>query len=83
MRASVEYLIGDSRRPKVHLVEFTALDIDVDRTRQKSRYVMAYAQVALAGAFHSSGGNNGMVDFELSGVTNQIFNTRTHLGSIL
>ena len=45
MRASVEYLIGDSRRLKVHLVEFTVLNIDVDRTRQKSRYVMADAQV--------------------------------------
>ena len=49
---------------------------------------MADAQVALAGAFHSSGGNNGMVDdgmmdFESSGATNQIFHTRTHLGSIL
>jgi len=47
---------------------------------------MADAQVALAGAFHSSRGNNGvvdngMMDFESLGVTNQIFRTRTHLGS--
>jgi len=78
----------DSLASVTDLVEFTVLDIDVDRTRQKSRYVMADAQVALAGAFHSSGRNNGMVDdgtmdFESSGVTNQIFHTRTHLGSIL
>jgi len=64
------------------------LDIDVGRTRQKSRYAMADAQVALVGAFHSSRGNNsmvddGMMDFESSGVTNQIFYTHTHLGSIL
>jgi len=64
------------------------LDIDVDRTRQKSRHVMADAPVALAGVFHSSGGNNGvvddgMMDFESSGVTNQIFRTHTHLDSIL
>ena len=64
------------------------LDIDVDRTRQKGGYVMAEAQEALAGALHSSGGNNGMVDdgmmhFESSGVNNQIFRTHTHLGSIL
>jgi len=78
----------DSLASVTDLVEFTVLHIDMDRTRQKSRHVMADAQVALAGAFHSSGGNNGvvddgMMDFELSGVTNQIFLTRTHLGSIL
>ena len=47
---------------------------------------MADAQVALAGAFHSRGGtdpdDDGM-DFESSGLTNQIYHTRTHLGSIL
>ena len=48
---------------------------------------MADAQVALAGAFHSGGGKNSeddsMMDFESSGLTNQIYHTRTHLGSIL
>jgi nonsense-mediated mRNA decay protein 3 len=48
---------------------------------------MADAQVALAGAFHSRGGTNteddSMMDFESSGLTNQIYHTRTHLGSIL
>ena len=48
---------------------------------------MADAQVALAGAFQSSAGKNAeddsMMDFESSGLTNQIYHTRTHLGSIL
>ena len=48
---------------------------------------MADAQVALAGAFHSRGGtdaeDDSLMDFESSGLTNQIYHTRTHLGSIL
>ena len=68
-------------------MEFTVLDIDPDRTRTKGKFLMADAQVALAGAFHSSGRTNAeddsMMDFESSGLTNQIYHTRTHLGSIL
>ncbi|KAF8155694.1 NMD3 family-domain-containing protein [Crassisporium funariophilum] len=71
------------------LVEFTILDIEPDRTRTKGKYVMADAQVALAGAFHSSSGgemqtdDDGMMDFESSGMAKQIYHTRTHLGAIL
>ena len=77
----------DSLATVSELVEFTILDIDPDNTRTKGKFLMADAQVALAGAFHSSGGTNAeddsMMDFESSGLTNQIYHTRTHLGSIL
>ncbi|KAF4618951.1 hypothetical protein D9613_009845 [Agrocybe pediades] len=69
------------------LVEFTVLDIEPDRTRQKGKLVMADAQVALAGAFRSNNGitddNEDRMDFESTGYTNQVFHTRTHLGAIL
>ncbi|KAF8633158.1 hypothetical protein AX17_004659 [Amanita inopinata Kibby_2008] len=82
------------------LVEFMVLDVEVDRKQphrggghQKSKYVMADAQVALAGAFRSSGSagggkggyddDDGMMDYEALGETNQIYHTRTHLGGIL
>ena len=77
----------DSLASVSELVEFTVLDIDPDNTRTKGKFLMADAQVALAGAFHSSKGTNAeddsMMDFESSGLTNQIYHTRTHLGSIL
>lgn len=65
------------------LVEFTVLDIEPSGT-VKGKWVLADAQVALSGAFKSSGahGDDGM-DFESSALANQIFHTRTHLGGIL
>ncbi|KAF8345667.1 NMD3 family-domain-containing protein, partial [Amanita rubescens] len=82
------------------LVEFTVLDVEVDRKQPhrgggghhahgKAKYLMADAHVALAGAFRSSGNKgsvydqDGMMDFESLGETNQIYHTRTHLGAIL
>lgn len=67
------------------LVEFTILDIELDRTKTKGKFIMADAQVALAGAFRSSGGvpEDDEMDFDAAGVTNQIYHTRTHLGAIL
>jgi len=67
------------------LVEFTVLDIEPDG-RTRGKHVLADAQVALSGAFRSSGAlpeDDGMMDFESSGITNQIYHTRTHLGAIL
>jgi len=68
------------------LVEFTILDIDPDYSRKKGKFVPADIQVALSGAFLSTKGGNvdSMVtDYESSGLKNQIFHTRTHLGAIL
>ena len=77
----------DSLATVSELVEFTVLDIDPDNTRAKGKFLMADVQVALAGAFRSSKGMNteddSMMDFESSGLTNQIYHTRSHLGSIL
>jgi len=75
----------DSLATVSELIEFTVLDIDPDNTRTKGKFLMADAQVALAGAFHSTGGadDDDSMDFESSGLTNQIYHTRTHLGSIL
>ena len=77
----------DSLATVSELVEFTVLDIDPDNTRTKGKFLMADAQVALAGAFQSRRGtdaeDDSMMDFESSGLTNQIYHTRTHLGSIL
>jgi len=79
----------DSLAAVTDLVEFTVLDIDADYTRQKGKkFILADAQVALSGAFHSRGENtdSDMVPtdyYETSGLTNQIFHTRTHLGAIL
>ncbi|KAK7462763.1 ribosome-binding protein [Stygiomarasmius scandens] len=76
----------DSLAAITDLVEFTVLDIDPDG-RTRGKYVSADAQVALAGAFRSSGGvqedEEMMMDYESMGNTNQIFHTRTHLGGIL
>ena len=68
------------------LVEFTILDIDPDYSRKKGKLVPADTQVALSGAFLSTKGGNvdSMVtDYESSGLKNQIYHTRTHLGAIL
>jgi nonsense-mediated mRNA decay protein 3 len=66
------------------LVEFTVLDIEPSGPR-RGRLVLADAQVALSGAFRSSGTHedDGMMDYETSALSNQIFHTRTHLGAIL
>ena len=66
------------------LVEFTVLDVEASGTR-KGKMMLADAQVALAGAFRSSGvqEDDGMMDYESSTLANQIFHTRTHLGAIL
>lgn len=66
------------------LVEFTVLDIEPSGPT-KGKWVLADAQVALSGAFRSSGNNGDDVemDYELASSTNQIFHTRTHLGAIL
>jgi nonsense-mediated mRNA decay protein 3 len=76
------------------LVEFTVLDVEVDRKQLhrsgKTKYLMADAHVALGGAFRSSGNkggaydhDDGMMDFESLGEMNQMYHTRTHLGAIL
>ncbi|TFK65900.1 NMD3-domain-containing protein [Pluteus cervinus] len=71
------------------LVEFTVLDIEIDRRAPtKGKYVLAEAQVALAGAFKSStkGGpkdDDVFMDYDAVGETTQIFHTMTHLGAIL
>ena len=68
------------------LVEFTVLDVEPIGTR-RSRWVLADAQVALAGAFRSSKGHaddeDMLMDHESAGVMSQILHTRTHLGGIL
>ena len=63
------------------LVEFTVLDIEPSGP-VKGKWVLADAQVALSGAFRSTGNNGDDVemDYELASSTNQIFHTRTHLG---
>jgi nonsense-mediated mRNA decay protein 3 len=77
----------DSLASVTDLVEFTVLDIEPDRTKTRGKHIMADVQVALAGAFRSTGAkvdeDNGMMDYEDHGVTNQIYHTRTHLGAIL
>lgn len=75
----------DSLATVSDLVEFTVLDIEPDG-RSRGKFVLADAQVALAGAFRSTGAlteDDGMMEFESSGLTNQIYHTRTHLGAIL
>jgi len=77
----------DSLASVTELIEFTVLDIEPDHTKKRGKFILADAQVALAGAFHSTNGNiardDGMMDYESSGLTNQVFHTRTHLGAIL
>ncbi|KAI0298728.1 NMD3-domain-containing protein [Multifurca ochricompacta] len=66
------------------LVEFIVLDIEPSG-RTHGKWVMADAQVALSGAFRSTGTyeDDRMMDYETAASTNQIFHTRTHLGGIL
>ncbi|KAL4262623.1 60S ribosomal export protein NMD3 [Pleurotus pulmonarius] len=78
----------DSLGTVVDLVEFTVLDVEPDFAKTRGKWVLADAQVALAGAFRSSGGDkDGMMDEDTydssNGVSNQIYHTRTHLGAIL
>ncbi|KAJ8514560.1 hypothetical protein ONZ45_g7919 [Pleurotus djamor] len=69
------------------LTEFTVLDVEPEYSKARGKWVMADAQVALAGAFRSSsGGHDDSMDedsFENGGASNQIYHTRTHLGNIL
>ena len=76
----------DSLAIVTDLVEFTVLDVDPDYSRKKGKFVPADTQVALSGAFVSQKGENPdsmIADWESSGLNNQIFHTRTHLGAIL
>ncbi|KAJ3728095.1 NMD3 family-domain-containing protein [Lentinula guzmanii] len=73
----------DSLATVTDLVEFTVLDVEADG-RSRGKFVLADAQVALAGAFRSGQGQDeNSMDYESSGYTNQIYHTRTHLGGIL
>ena len=66
------------------LVEFIVLDVEPS-SRTRGKWVLADAQVALSGAFRSTGAyeDDRMMDYETAASTNQIFHTRTHLGGIL
>ena len=74
----------DSLASVSDLTEFTVLDVEPSG-RTQGKWVMADAQVALSGAFHSTGAyeDDRMMDYETAASTNQIFHTRTHLGGIL
>lgn len=66
------------------LIEFTVLDVEPSGTT-RGKWVLADAQVAMAGAFRSSGANGAnddSMDYD-SGELDQIYHTRTHLGGIL
>ncbi|KAJ7131636.1 NMD3 family-domain-containing protein [Mycena crocata] len=67
------------------LVEFTVLDVEPDG-RARGKYVLADAQVALAGAFRAHNADEDtMMDYDGNGAGRaaQIYHTRTHLGAIL
>lgn len=75
----------DSLATITDLVEFTVLDIEPSGAT-RGKWVLADAQIALSGAFRSSGplgDDDGIMDYESSALANQIFHTRTHLGGIL
>ncbi|KAI0779087.1 NMD3 family-domain-containing protein [Irpex lacteus] len=75
----------DSLATTTDLVEFTVLDVEPSGAT-RGKWVSADAQVALSGAFRSSGSKGDddvMMDYENSALANQIFHTRTHLGGIL
>ena len=78
-RAPFDYLATVS-----DLTEFIVLDVEPSG-RTHGKWVMADAQVALSGAFRSTGAyeDDRMMDYETAASTNQIFHTRTHLGGIL
>jgi nonsense-mediated mRNA decay protein 3 len=65
-------------------MEFVVLDVEPSGNT-RGKWVMADAQVALSGAFRSTGAyeDDRMMDYETAASTNQIFHTRTHLGGIL
>lgn len=65
-------------------MEFVVLDVEPSGNT-RGKWVMADAQVALSGAFRSTGTyeDDRMMDYETAASTNQIFHTRTHLGGIL
>jgi nonsense-mediated mRNA decay protein 3 len=73
----------DSLASVGELKEFIVLDVEPDG-RNQGKFVLADAQVALLGAFRSqlNKDNGDRMDFD-SGISNQIFHTRTHLGAIL
>ncbi|OAX36973.1 NMD3-domain-containing protein [Rhizopogon vinicolor AM-OR11-026] len=67
------------------LVEFTVLDVEPSGT-VRGKWVSADVQVAMSGAFKSSGARGDqdiIMDYENSTISTQIFHTRTHLGAIL
>lgn len=65
------------------LVEFTVLDIEPSGP-VRGKLVLADAQVAVNGAFRSTGIASGDDDMESDeGTQDQIYHTRTHLGGIL
>ena len=65
------------------LMEFTVLDVEPSGP-VRGKWVLADAQVAMAGAFRSSGGGNDPDDMDFDeGAIDQIYHTRTHLGGIL
>ncbi|KAF7354752.1 60S ribosomal export protein NMD3 [Mycena sanguinolenta] len=65
------------------LVEFTVLDVE-STGRARGKYVLADAQVALAGAFRSHNPDDDGMDYDgAGGRAAQIYHTRTHLGAIL
>ncbi|EPQ52359.1 NMD3-domain-containing protein [Gloeophyllum trabeum ATCC 11539] len=75
----------DSLATVTDLVEFTVLDIEPSGPR-RGKLVLADAQVAMSGAFRSSGtqdDGDALMDYESSSYANQIYHTRTHLGAIL
>ncbi|EIN08160.1 NMD3-domain-containing protein [Punctularia strigosozonata HHB-11173 SS5] len=78
----------DSLAGVTDLVEFTVLDVEPSGPT-RGKWVLADAQVALAGAFRShaeDADEDAMAlddDHELVAGQNQIFHTRTHLGAIL
>ncbi|EDR03774.1 60S ribosomal export protein NMD3 [Laccaria bicolor S238N-H82] len=65
----------DSLASVTDLVEFTVLDIEPDHTKKtKGKHIMADVQ---------ADEDDGLMDYEDQGLTNQIYHTRTHLGAIL
>lgn len=66
------------------LMEFVVLDVEPSG-KTRGKWVLADAQIALSGAFRSTGTyeDDRMMDYETAASTNQIFHTRTHLGGIL